>query len=86
MLAKLKLSAQSDFDPGVETDEQLWSLIKKLVQKITKNHDQKSFISVSNIFQARVRTFFNLGETLHEMHICLDGLKFSALPDDIVAV
>jgi len=29
VLAKLKLTAQSDFDPGVETDEQLWSLIKK---------------------------------------------------------
>ena len=57
MLAKLKLSAQSDFDPGVETDEQLWSLIKKLVQKITKHHDQKSFISVSKICQARVQAF-----------------------------
>ena len=29
VLAKLKLSTQSDFDPGVETDEQIWSLIKK---------------------------------------------------------
>ena len=40
VLAKLKLSTQSDFDPGVETDEQLWSLIKKLVQQITKHYDQ----------------------------------------------
>lgn len=29
VLAKLKLTAQSDLDPGVETDEQLWGLIKK---------------------------------------------------------
>jgi len=29
VLAKLKLTSQTEFDPGVETDEQLWSLIKK---------------------------------------------------------
>ena len=57
MLAKLKLSAQSDFDPGVETDEQLWSLIKKLVQKITKHHDQKSFISMSKVFKQEFGLF-----------------------------
>ena len=34
VLAKLKLSAQSDFEAGVETDEQLWGLIKKFVLQI----------------------------------------------------
>ena len=62
MLAKLKLTAQSDFDPGVETDEQLWSLIKKLVQQIIKNPD--NILRKPLNFSNKHLEIFNFGENL----------------------
>ena len=50
MLAKLKLTSQTEFDPGVETDEQLWSLIKKLVKIFSKHNDQKVSVEFSKLF------------------------------------
>ena len=66
MLAKLKLTSQTDFDPGVETDEQLWSLIKKLVKIFSKHNDQKVSVEFSKLFFL----IFIIADSLHETHIC----------------